>query len=209
MQFCPACGAQQNQAGQFCRGCGADLRSVRTALQSPVPPTDTARLEIARAMTAKIAALDPSDRRLAKKIQTIRAESEKMLDSPEGRRKTFLMYAIAFIGGGTICVLADLVKKFLDRGESGAIGGIFFLMFCTLVITLLSLVITHFFPRNRQSERADLRGVPLPPVSVRTAPTSEISNPQPMLAPPSVTEGTTYNLPPMAVPVPVAERNTR
>lgn len=209
MQFCPACGAQQNQAGQFCRGCGADLRSVRTALHSPVAPVDTGRLEIARAMTAKIASLDPADPRLAKKMKTIRAESEKMLDSPEGRRKTFLMYAIAFIGGGTICVLADLVKKFLDRGESGAIGGIFFLMFCTLVITLTALVLTHLFPRNRTTEQPDLRGPVLPQVSVRTAPTSEISNGQPMLPPPSVTEGTTYNLPPMAVPVPVGERNTR
>ncbi len=208
MQFCPSCGAQQQQPGQFCRGCGTDLRSVRTALQSPVPPVDTARLEIARAMTAKIAALDPGDRRLAKKIANIREEAEKLLDSGEERRKKHLMRLIALVGGGFLLVMVGLIEKVVSRGGLHEAEGLFAIALVTLLATLTALLLANIFPRNRQPARTELP-VPYPAAPTHTSRLAEPSGDPMLLAPPSVTEGTTYNLPKVAVPVPVSERNTR
>ena len=55
--YCPDCGIEDRQTNQFCRACGADLRSVRVALESPDSVTASAasaRDEIGRAVAAKI-----------------------------------------------------------------------------------------------------------------------------------------------------------
>ncbi len=209
MQFCPACGAQQSQAGQFCRGCGADLRVVRTALQTPIANPDTGRLEIARAMTAKIAALDPNDRRLAKKIATIREEADKLLESSEERRKRQLLRLIAMVGGGVLVVMMGLIEKVITRGNAHDAEGMLVLVVMTVLATLTALLLANIFPRNRRTTATPELPITYPASPARTSPTVELPVEKPMLAPPSVTEGTTYNLPPIAVPVPVAERNTR
>ncbi len=55
--FCPECGIEERQANQFCRGCGTDLRRVRTAVEEPdriTAASVSARDEIGRAIAAKI-----------------------------------------------------------------------------------------------------------------------------------------------------------
>lgn len=198
MQFCPTCGAQQ--PGQFCRGCGADLRNVRTALQSPPGTPDTARLELARAVSAKIAAIDPNDAQLVTKIAFLRQESQKLLESPEDRRRMVLPITIGAVGGGALFFFMTLLTKIIQSGDRTNVEGLLILMLVTLLATLASLVLTSIFPRNLKAVTNDL------PVSFqagtgRPTPTAEIQPPQPMLGPPSVTEETTHQLSREAVPV--------
>ncbi len=204
MQFCPACGAQQSQAGQFCRGCGADLRVVRTALQTPPGNSDTARLEIARAVSAKIAAIDPNDEQLVTKIAFLRQESQKLLDSPDDRRRMNLTITIGAVGGGALFFFMILLGKIIQSGDRNNISGLFVLMLITLLATLASLVLTSIFPRTRKAATLDLP-VSFQAATGRPTPTAEIQPPQPMLTPPSVTEETTHQLSRAGVPI---SRNT-
>jgi uncharacterized membrane protein YvbJ len=53
--FCPSCGLEEGQLNQFCRACGADLRVVQVALETPDNITQSAvsaREEIGRAIAA-------------------------------------------------------------------------------------------------------------------------------------------------------------
>lgn len=43
--YCPKCAAPNDDAGRFCRGCGANLESVALALSSDRPPKSTEWLE--------------------------------------------------------------------------------------------------------------------------------------------------------------------
>ncbi|MBP9664354.1 MAG: zinc ribbon domain-containing protein [Pyrinomonadaceae bacterium] len=86
--FCPSCGIDDLSANQFCRSCGADLRSVRTALESPDQITAsavTARAEIGAAVAARIREI-----RTAAELSTVTEEVlpqiEKFLESPTERR---------------------------------------------------------------------------------------------------------------------------
>lgn len=198
MQFCPTCGAQQ--PGQFCRGCGADLRNVRTALQSPPGNSDAARLEIARAVSAKIAAIDPNDDQLVAKITVLRQESQKLLESPEDRRRMGLTITIGAVGGGALFFFMILLGKIIQSSDRNNVEGLFVLMLVTVLATLASLVLTNFFPRTRKAATLDLPA-PFQAGASRPIPTAEIQPPQPMLGPPSVTEETTHQLSRAAVPV--------
>lgn len=86
--FCPGCGTEDLSANQFCRSCGADLRSVRW----PAGATDTitvsaatARNEIGAAVAARIREI-----RSASELSTVTEEVlpqiEKFLESPAERR---------------------------------------------------------------------------------------------------------------------------
>jgi hypothetical protein len=86
--FCPGCGIEERSANQFCRACGADLRSVRTAIASPDQITASAvsaRDQIGTAIAAKI-----KDLRGAEEWSTfaeeVLPEIEKFLESPAEKR---------------------------------------------------------------------------------------------------------------------------
>ena len=87
--FCPSCGVEDRQQGQFCRACGIDLRAARTGLDlvtGALPPSSvTAREEIGRAVAAKIRDLK-STKELSKVVEEVLPEVEKFLESPEERR---------------------------------------------------------------------------------------------------------------------------
>jgi hypothetical protein len=86
--FCPSCGLEDQSANQFCRNCGTALHSVRFVLEQPDAVTSsavTAREEIGRAISAKIAELqDTQDLRNA--VYEILPVVERFLESPEERR---------------------------------------------------------------------------------------------------------------------------
>ncbi|MGH9825937.1 MAG: zinc ribbon domain-containing protein [Blastocatellia bacterium] len=86
--FCPSCGVEELQPTQFCRACGAELHSVRTALQRPdtsASSTPDAREEIGRAIAAKIRELkDP--RGLRRIVEDVLPQVEKFLETPEQKR---------------------------------------------------------------------------------------------------------------------------
>ena len=86
--FCPSCGAEEKNRTQFCRGCGAELRLVRAALQQPDASSlaaITAKEEITRAIAAKIKELEDADD-LAKVTEDILPKIEKFLESPAERK---------------------------------------------------------------------------------------------------------------------------
>lgn len=86
--FCPSCGLQENQSNQFCRACGANLNTVRSALEKPDNITASAvsaRDEIGRAIAAKIRETT-SAKELKKVTEDVLPEIEKFLESPAEKR---------------------------------------------------------------------------------------------------------------------------
>lgn len=84
--FCPSCGSEQ--AGQYCRACGADLRAIRLAVERPTSltaATSSAREEIGRAVADKIRELK-SAKELSKVVEDVLPEINKFLEAPEEKR---------------------------------------------------------------------------------------------------------------------------
>jgi hypothetical protein len=103
--FCPDCGLEDKQSNQFCRACGTDLRTVRTALERPDSITASAasaRDEIGRAIAAKIRD-SKSPAELAVVAENVLPEVEKFLESPEEKRLRRMRNGIILssIGAGT------------------------------------------------------------------------------------------------------------
>src|SRR6476620_11777514 len=86
--FCPNCGLDEKQPNQFCRACGANLRSVMDVVARPDSVTSaaiSAREEIGRAVAAKIREVDNA-KELKKIAEDVLPEIEKFLESPEEKK---------------------------------------------------------------------------------------------------------------------------
>lgn len=86
--FCPGCGIEERSANQFCRACGADLRRVRTAVESPDQITASAvsaREEIGRTIATKMGELRGASE-WSTFAEDVLPEIEKFLESPEEKR---------------------------------------------------------------------------------------------------------------------------
>lgn len=87
--YCPSCGLEENHVNQFCRSCGADLRSARLVLEksgaADQPAISSAREAIGRAVASKVRELD-SARDLKKFAEDVLPEIEKFLESPAEKR---------------------------------------------------------------------------------------------------------------------------
>lgn len=86
--FCPGCGIEERSANQFCRACGADLRRVRTAVESPDQITASAvsaRDEIGRAIATKMGDIKGASE-WSTFAEEVLPEIEKFLESPEEKR---------------------------------------------------------------------------------------------------------------------------
>lgn len=86
--FCPGCGIEERSENQFCRACGADLRRVRTAIESPDQITASAvsaRDEIGRAIAAKMGNIKGATE-WSTFAEEVLPEVEKFLESPEEKR---------------------------------------------------------------------------------------------------------------------------
>jgi hypothetical protein len=86
--FCPYCAAEDRDHSQYCRSCGAELHTVRTALQRPDSITGAAagaREEIGRAIADRIRQIKKDDD-LKEVVEDVLPKIEKFLESPEARR---------------------------------------------------------------------------------------------------------------------------
>ena len=86
--YCPSCGSEERQLSQFCRGCGTDLRAVRTSLERPDAITASAvsaREQIGRAVADQIRQLQ-SAKDLERVAEDVLPSFEKFLESPEEKR---------------------------------------------------------------------------------------------------------------------------
>jgi hypothetical protein len=193
--FCPSCGMEERQPSQYCRACGADLRAVRLSLQRPDDVTASAvvaREEIGRAFAARIREA-PTTKDLAKITEDILPEIEKFLESPTERRLRRLRTGVvtAAVGLGVTTVLAT-GNIHLPFGP--AAGILVFLVGIGTVINGLLFTVpqANVADRRREGEAQTLLDQ-LPPVP--TSPIVQSSFNTGEIAPPSVTEGTTHQLP--------------
>ncbi|PYP88769.1 MAG: hypothetical protein DMF61_06210 [Blastocatellia bacterium AA13] len=86
--YCPNCAAEDQTQSQYCRACGIELNTVRTALRRPDSITASAisaRDEIGRAIAARIRDLESADD-LKQVVEDVLPQVEKFLESPEQRR---------------------------------------------------------------------------------------------------------------------------
>ena len=86
--FCPNCATEDQAQSQFCRACGIELNTVRTALQRPDAITASAisaRDEIGRAIAGRIRELESADD-LKEVAEDVLPKVEKFLEGPEQRR---------------------------------------------------------------------------------------------------------------------------
>ncbi len=102
--FCPNCGLDEKQPNQFCRACGANVRSVMDVVSRPDSVTSaaiSAREEIGRAVAAKIREVDNSHD-LKRIAEDVLPQIEKFLESPEEKKMRRIRTGsmIAFIGLG-------------------------------------------------------------------------------------------------------------
>ncbi len=134
--FCPSCGLEERQTNQFCRACGADLRSVRTALERPDKITSSAvlaREEIGRAVAAKIREID-SARDLKKVAEDVLPQIEKFLESPEQKRLRRVRGGIVVASIGLGAAIAFSIAAVL-MGDAG----VFFVAGLGLVTLFIGL----------------------------------------------------------------------
>src|ERR1700704_3744785 len=152
--YCPSCGSEERQRSQFCRACGTDLRAVRTTLETPDAITASAvsaREQISRVMTEKIAQLESADD-LKEVAEDVLPQIEKFLESPEERRLRRMRAGVitGAIGlGAAVLMLCLLTTKPNDDVVQKLVGG-FGLSMVTFFIGLGLLINGMLFTRPRK-----------------------------------------------------------
>jgi hypothetical protein len=196
--FCPNCGAEERNPGQFCRGCGRELQAVRIMLERSDSITDsaiTARQEISRALAARIRELRTGDD-LKQVVEDVLPQIEKFLESPEERRLRTLRNGIITSAIGLAITVAFVLMSLLSYNRNkdlefiGAIlgGGGFVL----LLIGLSIIINARWFTVPHKEV-----GPPKPHTKQIEAPEIVTDRELRLDAPsnfPSVTEGTTRQL---------------
>lgn len=130
--FCPSCGTEEKQSNQFCRACGANLKTIRTILEQPDAVTDSAakaRDEIGRAFAQKIRDTQKASD-LKKIAEEVLPNVEKFLESPEERRLRRIQTGsiISFIGFGAM-IAFSIIGSIKDN-DLLVIAGLGFVCLC-------------------------------------------------------------------------------
>ena len=193
--FCPDCGLEDKQSNQFCRACGTDLRTVRTALERPdiiTASAASARDEIGRAIAAKIRdSKGPAE--LAVVAENVLPEVEKFLESPQEKRMRRMRNGmiLSSIGFGTALgiSLVSLVMREEDVIFLAALGVIAFFIGIGLILNGLFLTVPRKEVPDRSSD-ADLQRE----LDVGRAETNDLILPAASDVFSSVTEHTTQHL---------------
>jgi len=137
--FCPSCGLEEIHSNQFCRACGANLRSVRSSLEKPDNITDSAALarsEIGRAIAARI-----NEMKTAKDLnyvtENVLPQIEKFLESPEEKKLRQLREGVvtASVGVGLV-PLGLILYVFLGMPGSIVAGAGLLVFFIGLGIVI-------------------------------------------------------------------------
>jgi hypothetical protein len=130
--FCPGCGIEERSANQFCRACGADLRRVRNAIESPDQITASAisaRDQIGTAVAARIREIQSAGE-LSKVAEDVLPEIEKFLESPEEKRLRRVRAGMVLssiglgVAGGVAIVSALVFQRDNDLIFILGLGGI-------------------------------------------------------------------------------------
>jgi len=120
--FCPNCGIDDKQPNQFCRSCGADMRSMLSVIDRTDGVTSSAvsaREEIGRAFAAKIRDLK-SGKDLKIVTENVLPEIEKFLESPaEKRLRRIRTGAIIMLVGIGVFLAFGFLGMAKDGGDDG------------------------------------------------------------------------------------------
>ncbi len=189
--FCPGCGIEEISANQFCRACGADLRRVRTAVESPDQITASAisaRDQIGRSIAGKIGDLKGASE-WSTFAEEVLPEIEKFLESPEEKRLRrvragMVVGSIGLGAAGGVALLSALVyQRDTDLIFILGLGGVvcFFIGLGLLLNGLLFTVPKKQFDNHSSDadsqRRLDLDGstgdLELPPASMQFASVTE------------------------------------
>ncbi len=156
--FCPGCGIEDRSANQFCRSCGADLRSVRTAIASPDQITASAvsaRDEIGRAIAAKIHDLEGEDE-WSTFADEVLPEIEKFIESPAERRLRRMRAGmiLSAIGVGTAFGISIVSRMMDDQNVIflAALGVVAFFLGIGLILNGMFLTVPRSEVAGRGSD---------------------------------------------------------
>ena len=191
--FCPNCGVEDRQQGQFCRACGADLSGVRSGLirSESTAPEVTAREEIGRAVAAKIRDLH-SAKELKTVVEDVLPKVEQFLEAPEERRLRRIRTGVITSGIGLgAFIFFTLVAVTSHAPPVIGIGVVAFLIGLAILFNGWLFTVR---PRSAEdAERDRLRDM--------LGPAIEPAEPRYLAPPASVVENTTRNLEDRAAPV--------
>jgi hypothetical protein len=197
--FCPSCGS--DQAGQYCRACGTDLRSVRVALDKPeaITITGSAREEIGRAVADKIRELK-SAKELSKVVEGVLPEIDKFLEPPEEKRLRRIRQGTVTAAIGLAAGLAFTIFGFALKVEEmvflGCLGFVLLLMGLGVMVNGWYFTVAGAFEDEPLPEAVPkILRTPAPPPAL---PEDSYSS--------SVTEHTTHQLPDLPVRARKAQR---
>ena len=153
--FCPTCGSEERQVGQYCRACGTDLRAVRHGLERPDTITQSAisaREQISRVMAEKISEMETSHE-LKRVAEDVLPQIEKFLESPEEKRlrrvRAGVVTACAGLGATLLLFFVGLRES--DLMAFAPLGVIAFLIGLGIVINGLAFTV----PRKTLPDRSD------------------------------------------------------
>ena len=196
--YCPSCGVEDRQQGQFCRACGVDLISVRAGFDlatGALPsPAVTAREEIGRAVAAKIRDLKGA-KELGKVVENVLPEVEKFLEPPEERRLRRMRNGLvtSFVGLGATVFFALFASIEPDMLPMIGLGVVMFLIGLAILVNGWHFTLPKRKAGEEEAERDRLRELIGAPEARYLAP-----------PPPSVVEHTTRELPHERVAAPRA-----
>src|SRR5947207_6095768 len=153
--YCPICGSEERQPGQYCRACGTDLRVVRRGLERPDEITASAvsaREQISQAMAEKIREME-SSRDLQRIAEDVLPKIEKFLESPEEKRLRRVRAGVvtAAIGLGATLLIFLMSLEARDLLPFISLGLITFFIGLGLLINGLAFTI----PRKKIDDRSD------------------------------------------------------
>jgi hypothetical protein len=183
--YCPSCGSEESQPIQFCRSCGTNLRTVKTALQHPDAITASAvsaREEIGRAVASRINALERA-KDLSKVAEEVLPQIEKFLESPEERRLRRIRAGVllASLGLGATLFLLLFSIALQERGIPWPVGLVPFFIGIGMVVNGLLFTLPPARSRRGDGGRA----------GDHEADQLEAPSRPSLMAPPSVVESTT------------------
>ena len=152
--YCPTCGSEERQVGQYCRACGTDLRVVRRGLEQPDSITASAvsaREQISRAMAEKIREIETTHD-LKRVAEDVLPQLEKFLESPEEKRLRRVRAGVvtAGVGLGAALLIFLMSIEAHDLIPFISLGLITFLIGLGLIINGLVFTI----PRKKIADRS-------------------------------------------------------
>jgi len=198
--YCPTCGSEERQIGQFCRACGTDLRVVRRGLEQPDSITASAvsaREQISRAMAEKIRQID-STHDLKRVAEDVLPQLEKFLESPEEKRLRRVRAGVVTggIGLGASLLIFLLSIDAHDLIPFISLGLITFLIGLGLVINGLVFTVPRRKVADRSGDADAQKELEAFSDQLLNSPTTNDLQRAMPTAQPSVTEHTTHHLNP-------------